>query len=454
LEKDGLDNEGCERLTRQLPSTGNSSNRVRRLWQSVQWRLLRSRRIWLAIAFLLIVAAFVGWLLWPDPYLAAAERALERRNYAEASAILEEGLKRRPRDTRLLFLAARTARRASRFEQAQDYLRACQRLQAPTDAIDLELALMRVQQGDLEVEDYLLGRVAREDPDTLLIWEVLIQQYLDTYRLYKARDCLDLFLERRPDDVSALLGRGYVWERLFLYSAAVRDYRRAVQVEPANDNARLRLAETLLITGPPEEAAEQFEELSRRHPDSTDARLGLARAWRQQGRGGQAERLLDALLAEHAQNVAALTERGVLAMDARELGRAEDLLRRALALAPFDRMALYNLCQCMRLSGHDAEVREYQARLDRLDTDLKRLGQLTKDALKDPRDPVPRYEAGLIFLRSGEEQEGVRWLNMALHEAPGYRPAHRALADYYQRTGQSELAARHSHLAEKVERAP
>jgi Tfp pilus assembly protein PilF len=430
------------------------ANGFRWLCVAVPRRWFASRRVWVVVALVLVVGGFVGWLLWPDPYLAAAERALERRDYVEASAILEEGLKRRPRDPRLLFLAARTARRASRYTQAQEYLRTCQRLQGPTDAIDLELALMRAQQGDPEVEQYLLTRVERGDPDTLLIWEVLIQQYLDTYQLFRARDCLDLYLERRPDDVQALLGRGFVWDRLFLYSAAVRDYRRVVQIEPQNDHARQRLAETLLITGPPEEAAEQFEELNRRHPDSADTRLGLARARRQCGQTGEAKQILDALLVEHPQILGALTERGVIAMDAGESARAEALLRQAVALAPADRMALHNLCQCLRLTGKEDEAAEFQGRLDRIDADLKHLGQLTKDALKAPHDPAPRCEAGLIFLRCGEEQEGVRWLQMALHEAPAYQPAHQALADYYQRTGQSELAARHGRMAETTGRAP
>jgi Tfp pilus assembly protein PilF len=401
-----------------------------------------------------VVGGIAVWLLWPDPYLSAANRALERRDYSAALAVLEDGLKRRPRDVRLLFLAARTARRASRFQQAQEYLRACQRLQGPAEAINLELALMRVQQGDAEPEVFLLTRVEQGDPDTLLIWEVLIQYYLDSYQLYKARDCLDQYLEHRPDDVPALVGRGFVWDRLFFYSDAARDYRRAVLLDPANDQARLRLAETLLIVGPPEEAADHFEELCKRHPESVDARLGLARARRQLGHTLEAKRDLDALLLGHPLHVDVLTERGILALDDGELVKAESLLRKAAAQAPTDRKVLHNLCQCLRQSGKDTDLREFQVQLDRADDELKRLGQLTKDALKAPHDPAPRCEVGLIFLRCGEEKEGVRWLNLALREAPAYPPAHQALADYYKRTGQADLAAQHARLAESGKRAP
>jgi Flp pilus assembly protein TadD len=424
------------------------SGRFRQFCASAQRRLPAARWLLLGAAVLAAGSGAVAWLLRPDPDRVAAERAIERRDYATAYDHLEECVKRRPHDARFLFLAARTARRAAHYEQAEEHLRACQRLEGPTDAIALERALIRAQQGDSEVESYLLARVSQGDPDTLLIWEVLIQQYLDTYQLFKARDCLDRYLERRPDDVQALLGRGFVWERLFFYPEAVDDYRRAVQVEPENDRARLRLAETLLITGPPDQAAEQFEELRWRHPDSRAARIGLARAWRRQGRTAEAGQLLDALLAEDANEAGALTERGLASLDEGDAAGAETALRRAVALAPADPEALHNLCQCLRLRGRDDELRDYQACFDRLDADLKRLAQVTNAVLKAPHDPALRCEAGVLFLRTGEEQEGVRWLNLALHEAPGYRPAHQALADYYQRTGRSDLAGRHRRLTE------
>jgi Tfp pilus assembly protein PilF len=379
---------------------------------------------------------------------------LARHDYAAAYTLYEGCLQRRPDDAALLLLAGRTARRAGMFEQAGKHLYAYRRLKGENPSFTLEMSLLRLQRGDERVESYLRERAEAGDADAPLIWETLSQYYLDGYRLIEARDCLDRYLEHRPNDVAALLGRGFIWERLLHFLEAVRDFRMAVDIEPDNERARLRLADNLLIVGPPQQAAEQFEWLRSRHPEDVAAQLGLARAWRQMGRMEPARELLDGLLREHPRNAGVLTERGRIALEEGHPHQAADWLRRAVALAPHDRETLYNLSRCLQQCGPENEARACQLRFERADADLKRLGQLTKEVLREPRNPALRCEGGLLFLRAGEEEEGIRWLNQALRLDPGYRPAHAALADYYQGSGKSELAAHHRRLAEESQQTP
>ncbi len=407
-------------------------------------------RTWLllGLGLILVGGGLLIWHLRPDSHLAAAEQALARHDYAAAYALLEDCLTRRPDDPRLLLLAGRTARRAERFEQAAKHLNAYRRLKGENRSLTLEWSLLRLQQGDGSVEAYLQKRAEGGGPDAPLIWEILSQYYLDGYRLFEARDCLDRYLEQQPDDVFALLGRGLIWERLLHFPEAVRDYRRAVQAEPDNERARFRLAENLTITGPPEEAAEQYQWLRRRRAEDAAVQLGLARAWRQMGRLEEARQLLDDILRRQPQRAAALTERGRLAREAGQVQEAADWLRRAVDLVPHDREALYNLWLCLKECGPEEEARQCYKRFERADADLKRLGFLAKEVLRQPRDPALRYEGGLLFLRNHQEEEGVRWLHQALRLDPGYRPAHQALADYYQRLGQSKTAELHRRLAQ------
>ena len=399
-----------------------------------------------ALALLVVAVAAGGWYWWGSYHLRAAEHALKRRDFDDARVHLARCLKAWPRSGHAHLLLAQAARRSGSYDEASNELPAARAQGCAPATCDLEATLLRCQQGDLSVEPDLWARVERDDPDSDLILEVLAQAYIDTDQLGRARHCLDLFLERRPEDVQALLGRGWVWEQLFYYDKAAADYRRAVQLDPDNDRARLRLAEALLRAAPPREAADQFERLLRRQPENAAARLGLARARLQLGEAQEARRLLDQLLAEHPRDPAAVLERGKLALDEGKLSAAETWLRRAVALTPFDPQANYHLYLCLdRLK--QPEAGKYRARFERLDADLKRVAELTRAVMQSPGDASLRCEAGIIFLRDGEERKGLHWLELALQQDPGLREAHEALASYFESKRQPERAAYHRHLA-------
>jgi Tfp pilus assembly protein PilF len=53
----------------------------------------------------------------------------------------------------------------------------------------------------------------------------------------------------------------------------------------------------------------------------------------------------------------------------------------------------------------------------------------------------------VICLGNGQAQEGLRWLSGALQIDPQHGPTHQALADYYEKAGEPDLAARHRQQA-------
>jgi Flp pilus assembly protein TadD len=261
-----------------------------------------------------------------------------------------------------------------------------------------------------------------------------------------ALHCLDLYLEREPEDVQAWLGRGWVCERLFYWTDAVQAYRQAVELEPENEPARLRLAKTLLVTGPPDKAAEEFENLCQKRPDDAEVLLGLARSRRQQGRLEDADRLLNELTSRQPQNEGVLKERGRVALEAGNPAGAENWLRQAVAKAPHDREAWYDLYQCLQQLGKEKEAQEALSIFQRLDADLKRIDWLTRQMQQTPYDAELYYEAGVLCLRNGSPEEGVRWLRLAIQYNPRHGPSQQALADYYKSTGKLNLAAQHQQL--------
>jgi predicted Zn-dependent protease len=229
------------------------------------------------------------------------------------------------------------------------------------------------------------------------------------------------------------------------------DYKQILEINPNHAEARLHLAALLVERALPNEALRHFQRLQQRLGHSPEVQLGVAQCRLQLGELAEARKLLDALLAEQPRYVGALSQRGRLALQEGKPAEAEALLRKA-ALEPNDWQVLYGLVQCLRLQGKEKEAKELGLHLKRVREDRSRLGEVMEAVQKDPQDPAPRLEAGNILLRLGKASEGLHRLRTALLEDPHHRPTHQALADYYERAGNRELAARHRRLARQEEK--
>ena len=82
------------------------------------------------------------------------------------------------------------------------------------------------------------------------------------------------------------------------------------------------------------------------------------------------------------------------------------------------------LMLCLRRLGKDDEAREQEKAVEELGKDLERMSALTAALQERPDDPDLRCRIGEVFLRRGEEQEGLRWLNGVLESYPDWPAAH------------------------------
>lgn len=405
----------------------------------------------LLIADALALAAWITViLLWPAYHYRAAGRALAEARPEEARQHLAVCLRLWPRHGPTRYLAARAARLAGDLEAAADLLDECERLQGHSESLLLERALVRAQAGDLDrVEPYLRARVAEEHPDTVQILAALTRGYVRTYRNPQALFCLKVWLEREPDNVEALRSRGFVWERVHNYAQAVRDYRRVLELDASLDDVRLRLANALLEISKAEEAVRHLEYLRQHRPEDPQVLVRLACGWHLLGRSVEARQLLDEVLSEHPHFVPALTGRGQLALQTGEPAGAERWLAQAVALEPYDYQANFLYYQCLKQSGKEQAAKEQQERLERIKASVQRMIEISnRELAQRPHDPALQHELGVLCLQFGNDDAGVGWLHSALRRDPAYRPAHQALADYYQRKGDTEQASRHRRLAE------
>jgi predicted Zn-dependent protease len=415
-------------------------------------RRRRLRRLLLALALLVPVglgAYTAGAHLWAEYQLRAARLDLERRDFPRARERLAFFRQVRPANRDACLLAAQAARRARDYAEAERLLGAYRDLGGAPEAAFLEADLARAQRGDLAGREGHLWALAEEGrPEAPLVLEALAQGYMATFRWGPALSCLKRLLGHRPDDADALVWRGWVRENLQQLPAARDDYRRAVELAPDNEEARLRLAEALLQLGEPREALEHLEWLRPRRPESPALLLALARCRRALDQPREAAELLDRLLALRPDDAAVLAERGRLALGQGQTEEAEGWLRQALARAPFERETNYQLALCLRRRGKTKEADECLSRLKRIEEDRKRLAELFQKMVAQPRDRALRREAGTLLLNNGQDREGLRLLQTVLEEDAADRPTHAALADYYARAGDRGRAERHRRLAQ------
>jgi tetratricopeptide (TPR) repeat protein len=322
----------------------------------------------------------------------------------------------------------------------------------------LERALLAAQQGELPTsEGYLRSCLQSEHPQAELILEALERGCLRVNRLDDAMLWLDQLLRRQPENVIALVDRGTLFEGLGNLDKALETYQAAHAVQPNYKGARLRLGQLLLQLNRPAEALPHFEHLHTWSPRQAETTLGLAQCQFALDRHDLAAELLTSLLAEDPNNGKALLLRGRVALAAGGPEMAEGWLRRAVACLPGNQQANYNLGLCLGRLGKEAEAASYFRRADEIGAELKHLVEVIKKAVRSPADPEPRLEAGQICLRVGQDGQGLRWLQGALAINKNHQPTHAALADYYDRVGRKDLAARHRLLAGSPppsERAP
>jgi tetratricopeptide (TPR) repeat protein len=403
--------------------------------------------LWLSgvLGCVLVVAGYpIYRQVWAEIHIRRAEEALARSlrfkgpgPLAEARDHLACCLRVWPTSGRVHFLLAQANRRAGDLDEAARCLRRAEQAGWAVEAIDLEKTLASVQQGDLDAEPVLVSFVQRDHPDKLLILEALVQGSRRTYQLPRALAHLDTWLGAQPDSALALAWRGETLLLLGRDREALADYRKAVEIDPQEDEARLKVAELLLAFHQPQEARPHFTELLKRHPDQGEALFGLARCRAEQGDTAGAEKVLDRLLSLQPEHAGALAERGKIALDAGRPKDAEPWLRRAVRVAPFERKILYTLSRCLTMNGHTKEAEECRARIGRIDEDRKRLDELRTAVMTAPHDASLRCEMGLILLRNGQDKEGVRWLESALREQPECDAARQALEDHYRRSAEA-----------------
>ncbi|MBX9628456.1 MAG: hypothetical protein K2X82_31960, partial [Gemmataceae bacterium] len=229
------------------------------------------------VVALLAVGLAAGSYWWWDrsrarAAWAAADRALARRDLPAAAAHLDRYTALRPDDPAGWFRAARTARRAGKVADAKRLLGEFERRGGDAGAVRLERDLLLVQQGVLgEADVRLRMAVGPGHPDVGLVLEALARGYVLAERWADARQACELWRAVEPDAPGGWLFGGWVAERMAQAEQAAEFYARAVDLAPADRDARVAFARVLVRQRNPGAAAAHYESVLADAPDDAEA---------------------------------------------------------------------------------------------------------------------------------------------------------------------------------------
>jgi tetratricopeptide (TPR) repeat protein len=411
------------------------------------------RRLAAAAALLAILgcAGWIGgWRVYGWYHRGTGNDLLLRNHCRDALGHYQAALTVWPDDPTLLLRATQAARRSGAYSLAEAYLNHCQTVAPLSGAADLERVLLRASRGEGDaVAGYCDAQLQQADADVPLICEAMIEGYLGSLRLPEASYYVDLWLQRIPEAPQALYMKGRIGVQAGNTRAAVELFDRVIALDPDHEDARWQLAQLYLDTGQAQEAMLHLETLRQRLPNNVLVQVALARCFDLLGRTDEAVTLLDDVLARHPRLVGALLERGRLAVRARDLARAEECLTTACRRDPGNQEAHYQLMLCLRGLGKTPQADAVMERMNSIKKDSARLRDIaTGELSRRPRDAALHAEIGTLYMRLGELEQAVYWLESAVRLDPQQAEAQRALAQHYRALGQFGRAERHRALGD------
>jgi tetratricopeptide (TPR) repeat protein len=404
----------------------------------------RSRKITIRVIVLFAVTLAAAWLpakSWVIPRISAwyhaqaAKTQLKKYHNPQALLHLKECRKVWPDDPDLHLLAARAERRALHYSESERLLEEYRKARGLDEAYSFEQLLLTAERNVDRVADRCRRALELGDDDPGLILEALTRGYFRQYQPGAARWCLELWQELEPNNAQVQYLDGQ-FQMSFTHKqdAARASYRRAVELDPEHEEARVCLAVLLLDSqdkADAEEALKHFEFVGNRRPENLSVRIGSAEAHNILGQSEEAVKITDAVLAEKPDLAPALSLRGRLAMDQGQYQAAETWLRKTLAVDPNIAGARYLLVQCLRHNNKTDEAEKLEQESKQIQEDIVRSDEIiTRDLPKSPHSAALQCELGRLMLRRGRVEEGLRWLESALHEDKNYAPAQEALEEF------------------------
>ena len=421
-----------------------------------QWLTKRRCAVLGLLSIVLIASPFVWTYAHREWQLRQARLELADLKIQKAHVRLERLAKRQPNHPDVLFWLARAERRNGEVDEAIAHFTQAKEAGANEREIELQFQLMRAQAGRVKETEEFVRKFAEEADDLLSeeVYEALAQGFLYTGRFTEALDCLQFWIDWRPEYPRPRMYRAEAWEHNQNWRKAIAEYESILKLDPEHVAARREYARCLLRYKDAQSALKQYDLLLSKDPENTELQIGRYLALEKQGeiakaRNGYLELLRRDL--DDDQREAVLNALGQLALYDGNPRMAKDYLEDAVKIAPHNSQTHSNLAAAYTRLDETEKAEKHQERARALLESQSRFDEILRQLLREPQNADLRFEAGELLVKLGMEDQAVAWWNSAAILHPDHAATHRKLEAYYRRQGKLERSRKHQQLAKAAE---
>lgn len=423
----------CQRERSDSPPARRHRKVRRRLWQLVAACALAAVVVWFGRP------AAVWW------QLTRAQRAIAEYDPETAIARLEWALAVDGKHAETHFWLARAHRRRGAMDQVRAHIERAWELGFPTERLNREQYLAMAQSGQMRAADpHLPGLLMNPGDDGREICEAYVNGYFVTCRFAEAFRLLDVWQAEFPDDAQPYKFRALFAVSLGDMRTGAEHCRSALERAPDRRDLQLALATCLSSLHEFEEAERMLERILHDDPDNIAALGVLAEDRLEQGDAEGAERCLSRLLALDPANLQGRITRARTYAFNQRAEEAVTVMRDIVRERPYDVESRFVLATALRAAGETELAASEFAFVQEAREELQRARMLKERVIEDePENAELRYEVGRILLRYESPETGAGWLRSVLEIAPRHQGAHQALAEYHAAMGHHEIAEFH-----------
>jgi predicted Zn-dependent protease len=315
-----------------------------------------------------------------------------------------------------------------------------QRLQGQMARTD---ALRLVEQGRFAEAEPLLQAAHDRNPDDVEILRALARSRIFARQPEEALAYLNRWIELRPDDAGALNHRITVRLEMNRLPEVVEDARRVLQLEPDRADLRQSLVTWLVKVGSFDDAERECLRCVEQRPGDPNLLFLQAQICHRKGDAARAVALTEQVLRRMPRSRPALQLRAILYVEDNQPEKAIPLFREILAATREpNQVARYYLSLSLSQTGQAEEARKVQAEMA-ADEALK----IWAERGNEP-NPGLMLRAAESLLAVGKSEEAIRLVDKVLEQYPDCPAAHRLLAGYYEKHGQTARAVEHRRRAD------